>query len=110
MKKREKWSGVPSRDTVVLSGEKKRFCTGSIHCISCVVTDDRPICVYTGPCVPIDRNGNIHERSLCASCGRLVCDSATVGVLGCKKFVPMDVLARTMRNEPPNEGLIRGRC
>lgn len=45
----------------------------------------------------------------CTECGRLVCPMRnTPQAIRCREFVSMEIMARVLQNEPPNEKMIRG--
>lgn len=45
----------------------------------------------------------------CIGCGRLVCPLRnSPNVVSCREFVSMEIMARVLRDTPPNEALIRG--
>ena len=45
----------------------------------------------------------------CTQCGRLVCAMRnTPQAIRCREFVSMEIMARALRDTPPNERRIRG--
>ena len=46
---------------------------------------------------------------ICSECGRLVCPLRnSPNVVSCREFVSMEIMARALRDTPPNEARIRG--
>jgi len=46
---------------------------------------------------------------ICSECGRLVCPLRnSPHVVSCREFASMEIMARALRDTPPNEARIRG--
>ena len=102
-----------------------RICDGCISA-ECFNRGEGVQCWHPKPCVGgsehLDRFGRMKNKngrlpttsgpisSACDVCGRLVCRNRSSAIIRCNEFVSMELMQRTMRDEPPNERILRGRC